>query len=80
MNKTNVFVCLEIFKNISISIASNIPITTTKSNIEYVKERFFFIAISSTWLCEQVSRKSRHFMFVSPPQYGLNFSKCMNTI
>ncbi len=77
MNKTNVFVWLENFKNISISITSNIPIIATKSTIEYVKERFFFITISSTWLCEQVSRKSRHFMFVSPPRYGLNFLKCI---
>jgi hypothetical protein len=77
MNKTNVFVWLEIFKNISIFIAFNIPIIATKSTIEYVNERFFFIAISSTWLSEQVSRKSRHFMFVSPPQYGLIFLKCI---
>jgi len=56
MNKTNVFAWLKIFKNISISIASNIPIIATKWIIEYVKERFFLIAISSTWLCEQISR------------------------
>ncbi len=37
MNKTNVFVWLENFKNISISIAFNIPIIATKSTIEYVK-------------------------------------------
>jgi len=69
------------FQNISISITSNIPIIATKSTIKYVKERFFFIAISSTWLCEQVSRKSKYFMFVSPPQYSLIFFKrYMNTI
>jgi len=43
MNKTNVFVWLESFKNISIFIASNIPIIATKSTIEYVKERFFLL-------------------------------------
>jgi hypothetical protein len=41
----------------SISIAFNMPILAIESfNIRCVKKRFF-IAISSTWLCEEVGRK-----------------------
>jgi hypothetical protein len=65
------------FKNISISIASNIAIIATKSTIEYVKERFFFYCHKFNMVMEQVNRKLRHFMFVSPPQYGLIFLQCI---
>lgn len=37
------------------------------------KGEVFFIAISSTCLCEEVGRKSRHFMCLGFSQYGSIF-------
>ncbi len=63
----------------SISITFNMPILAMELS-SIVKERFFFmagevffIAISSTWLCEEVGRKSRHFMCLGLSQYGSIF-------
>jgi hypothetical protein len=40
------------------------------------RKGYFFIVISSTWLCEQVGKGSRHFMFVSASQYISFFLTC----
>jgi hypothetical protein len=58
-------------------IAFNMPIITTKTNYDICQGDVFLIAISSTRLCEQIGRQSKHFMSVCPPQFGSIFLTCI---